>query len=78
MAEGPASHEALKALRVVIRYAESNFEFPRDAHLLIHLGRMDERLVTQQRERNFMERQQRERDFMNSCVRIGLHSVDRE
>ena len=46
MAERPTSHEALEALRVVIRYTEANFD-PQDADLLIYLGQMDERLVRQ-------------------------------
>ena len=46
MAEQPTLHEALEALRVVIRYAEANFD-PQDADLLIYLGQMDERLVRQ-------------------------------
>ena len=54
MAERPTSHEALEALRVVIRYAEANFD-PQDADLLIHLGRMDERLVRRQKEKSFMD-----------------------
>ena len=77
MAERPTSHEALEALRVVIRYAEANFN-PQDADLLRHLGRMDERLVRQQKEKSFMDSQQRERDFMDICVWTGLHSVNRE
>ena len=77
MAERPTSHEALEALRVVIRYAEANFD-PQDADLLIHLGRMDERLVRRQKEKSFMDSRQRERDFMDICVWTGLHSVNRE
>ena len=65
---GPTSYEAQQALRVLIRYAESNFDVRRDADFLLCLGRMDERL----------ERQQRDRDFMDICVQTGLHSVDRE
>lgn len=67
MAERPTSHEALEAVRVVIKYAESNFG-PREADLLICLGRINERLV----------RQQRERDFTDICAQTGLHSIDRE
>ena len=77
MAEQPTSHQALEALRVVIRYAEANFD-PQDADLLIHLGRMDERLVRRQEEKSFMDSQQRERDFMNICARTGFHGVNRE
>ena len=77
MAERPTSHEALEALRVVIRYAEANFD-SQDADLFIHLGRMDERLVRQQKEKSFMDSQQRERDFTNICARTGLHGVNRE
>ena len=54
MAERPTLHEALEAVRVVIKYAESNFG-PRDADLLICLGRINERLVMQQRERDFTD-----------------------
>ena len=77
MAEQPTSHQALEALRVVIRYAEANFD-PQDADLFIHLGRMDERLVRRQKEKSFMDSQQRERDFMNICARTGFHGVNRE
>ena len=37
MAEQPTSHEALEALRVVIRYIEANFD-SQDTDLFIHLG----------------------------------------
>ena len=67
MAERPTSHEALEALRVVIRYAEANFN-PQDADLLRHLGRMDERLVRRQKEKSFMDSQQRERFYEYLCA----------
>ena len=77
MAEQPTSHEALEALRVVIRYIEANFD-SQDTDLFIHLGWMDKRLVRQQKEKSFMDSQQRERDFMNICAWTGLHGVNRE
>lgn len=67
MAERPTLHEALEAVRVVIKYAELNFG-PREADLLICLGRINERLVMQQRER----------DFTDICAQTGLHSIDRK
>ena len=63
MNKKPTTYEALEALRVVIKYAETNFELSQDVDLLIHLGRMNERL----------ERRQREKDFMNICMWTGLH-----
>ena len=77
MAEQSTSHQALEALRVVIRYAEANFD-PQDADLFIHLGQMDKRLVRQQKEKSFMDSQKRERDFMNICAWTGFHVVNRE
>ena len=71
MDERPTIYEALQALEVVIKYAETTFEFHQDANLLIQLGRVNEKLEK-------LDRQLQERDFKDICVRTGLHSMDRE
>lgn len=71
MDEQPTIYEALQALEVVIRYAQTTFEFHQDSNLLIQLGRVNEKLEK-------LDRQLQERDFIDICVRTGLHSMDRE
>ena len=71
MDEQPTIYEALQALEVVMRYAETTFEFHQDANLLIQLGRVNEKLEK-------LDRQLQEWDFKDICVRTGLHSMDRE
>ena len=44
MDEQPTIYEALQALEVVIRYAQTTFEFHQDSNLLIQLGRVNEKL----------------------------------
>ena len=40
----PTSHEALEAVKVLISYSEHEMEFPRDGHLLVALGRFQEKV----------------------------------
>jgi hypothetical protein len=40
----PTPHEALEAVKVLINYSEHEMEFPEDGHLLVALGRFQEKV----------------------------------
>ena len=40
----PTSHEALEAVKMLINYSQHEMEFPRDGHLLVALGRFQEKV----------------------------------
>ena len=40
----PTSHEALEAVKVLINYSQHEMELPRDGHLLVALGRFQEKV----------------------------------
>lgn len=58
----PTSHEALEAVKVLISYSEHEMEFPRDGHLLVALGRFQEKVEEHCR-----------RDRRDVCAQTGFH-----
>lgn len=65
--------KAYNGLQDTISYVLSNPGYNQDIHLLILLGRVEERLQMLFKEVDMLERQ---RDFENICDYTGLHWVD--